>query len=58
MPDGSWQRDFTGGLVLYNPMGNATVSVTFAAPHRSAATGLVATSHTVPGRDGDLFLVP
>jgi hypothetical protein len=58
MPDGSWQRDFTGGMVLYNPMGNATVSVTFAAPHRSAATGLVATSHTVPGRDGDLFLVP
>jgi Hypothetical glycosyl hydrolase family 15 len=56
--DGAWQRDFTGGVAVYNPMGNATASITLAGPHRSSATGLVATSHLVPGRDGDLFLVP
>lgn len=57
-PDGSWRRNFTGGTAVYNPLGNPTVSVALLAPRRSAATGLVATSHTVPGLDSDLFLVP
>lgn len=54
--DGSWRREFTGGTVVYNPMGNAPVQVSFGGARRSAATGLVATTHTVPARDGDIFI--
>ena len=55
-PDGSFSREFTHGTVVYNPMGNAPVTVTFSAPKISAATGQSARTHLVNGGDGDLFL--
>lgn len=49
-------RECENGLVVYNPMGNKVVSVTFPDERRSAATGQVAQSHELKSPDGDLFL--
>ncbi len=54
--DGSIARTFERGAAIYNPLGNATVTVTFDVPHTSRATGRRALSHTVPACDGDLFI--
>ncbi len=56
VPDGSWRREFSGGTALYNPMGNGAVQISFGSPRRSAATGEVANQHTLPERDGDLYV--
>ena len=55
-PDGAWERAFTGGTAIYNPLGNSNVTVHFAEPHRSQATGRVNVEHTVSNNDGDIFL--
>ncbi len=57
-PDGTWRREFSGGLAVYNPMGNQDAEITFDKPVRSAATGRIATQHAVKSCDGDLFLHP
>jgi hypothetical protein len=56
-PNGSIHRVFSQGTVVYNPLGNGTVEVTFATPRTSVATGKTALMHRVAGGDGDLFLV-
>jgi len=56
--DGTFGREFDGGTVIHNPMGNQPVTVTFAAPRKSAATGTTATRHPVGCPDGDIFLKP
>jgi hypothetical protein len=55
--DGAFQREFTGGTVVYNPLGNKIVTVTFDRPRTSAATGKSSTTFTVEGMDGDLYLM-
>ncbi len=54
--DGAWERDFSGGTVVYNPSGNSSVTVHFDAAHSSRTTGRSGTEHTVPPNDGDTFL--
>jgi Hypothetical glycosyl hydrolase family 15 len=54
--DGAFQREFSGGTVVYNPEGNKTVTVTFAGRRVSAATRKLSNTFTVDGMDGDLFL--
>jgi hypothetical protein len=43
--------------VVYNPIDNGPIEVTFDAPRRSAASGAVASSFVLDSFDGDLFLV-
>lgn len=57
-PDGAWQREFERGTVVYNPMGRAPVSVSFAETRTDAAAGAAATAFTLAGGDGNLFLRP
>ena len=54
--DGTVLREFENGTVVYNPMGNKAVSVTFPEDRRSAASGKTAPSHHLEGSDGDIFL--
>jgi hypothetical protein len=54
--DGSMIRAFGKGWVVYNPMGNAVVSLSFDGPVDSAATGKCAREHAIPPGDGDIFL--
>ena len=54
--DGTMRREFENGTVVYNPMGNKAVAVTFPEDRRSAATGNVARSHHLESSDGDMFL--
>ena len=54
-PDGVWTREFAGGTVAYNPLGNRAVTITFDEPRTSRASGRRAVSHTLDACDGDLF---
>jgi len=54
--DGAFQREFEGGTVIYNPMGNGAISVIFTEPRISAATSQSATTFTLDTMDGDLYL--
>jgi hypothetical protein len=54
--DGSFQREFSGGTVVYNPQGNKAVTVTFDGPRTSAATGVSSRTFTIDAMDGDLYL--
>lgn len=54
--DGADQRDFDLGTAVYNPIGNAPVEVSFTLPHRSVASGAVATTFILNAFDGDLYL--
>ncbi len=55
-PDGAYQREFSNGTVIYNPLGNPTVTVTFAEDRRRVSDNSVGRSFTVQDCDGDLFL--
>ncbi len=55
--DGAVEREFEQGTVVYNPIDNGPIEVTFDAPRRSVASGNVASSFLVASFDGDLFLV-
>jgi hypothetical protein len=55
-PDGAIQREYEGGTVIYNPMGNTAVTITFAGPHLSAASGQTALKFMLEAMDGDLYL--
>lgn len=50
-PDGTWRRDFDGGVAVCNPTMFDAV-VTFKRYYEDAATGKVATSFVVPAEDG------
>ncbi len=54
--DGAMTREFANGTVVYNPMGNQPVTITFDESRSSVATGKRARIHTVCPCDGDLFL--
>jgi len=56
MPDGTMRREFEKGTVVYNPMGNGTVTITFDENRTSAATGESSKSHTLKSPDGDIYL--
>ncbi len=54
--DGSWIREYDGGVVVYNPYENEPVEVTFPSEMKSTSTGEVATKFTIANRDGDIFV--
>lgn len=54
--DGSWWRECDNGTVVYNPMGNEEITVTFDGPRISVATGKTATEHQLQSPDGDIYL--
>jgi arabinogalactan endo-1,4-beta-galactosidase len=56
--DGTVRREFDGGTVVYNPMGNKEVIVRFPEPRTSVATGRTATEHRLGSPDGDIYLMP
>ncbi len=56
--DGTVRREFQGGTVVYNPMGNRGVTVSFPQPRTSLATGRTAREHELGCPDGDIFLPP
>jgi hypothetical protein len=55
-PDGAYQREFTGGTVIYNPISNKPVMVTFAGPHKRVSDGSEGREFSVPDYDGEIFL--
>ena len=54
--DGSYRREFSGGTVVYNPMGNTAARLDFEEERSSAATAKTAKRHVVAPCDGDIFL--
>jgi hypothetical protein len=56
MPDGTIRRQFTNGTVVYNPMGNKTVTIAFDQIRTSASTGKTSKTHTLKSLDGDIYL--
>ncbi|MEM1062764.1 MAG: hypothetical protein AAGJ97_10615 [Planctomycetota bacterium] len=56
--DGAYERSFSNGLVIYNPLGNGTVNIEFDSPRRSAADASTGSEFKIADADGDIFLVP
>ena len=56
--DGTVRREFDGGTVVYNPMGNTNIAMHFSQPRTSVATGRTATEHQLASPDGDIYLTP
>ena len=56
--DGTMRREFDAGTVIYNPMGNRTVTVVFPQLRTSVATGRTAREHQLVSPDGDIYLLP
>ena len=56
--DGAYQRNFEGGLAVYNPLGNNTVNVTLDEPHKRASDGSTGHEFSLIDADGDIFLSP
>ncbi|MEK6247522.1 MAG: hypothetical protein N2C12_05035, partial [Planctomycetales bacterium] len=54
--DGTTRREFDHGAAAYNPMGSRTVTVTFANPRTSVATGLTSLEHELASPDGDIYI--
>lgn len=55
--DGSIQREFDEGLVVYNPPGNKPVTINFTTPRTAASSKITALTFTVSSGDGDLFWI-
>jgi len=55
-PDGTIRRQFENGTVVYNPMGNKTVTIVLDQSRTSAATGKTSKTHTLRSPDGDIYL--
>jgi hypothetical protein len=55
-PDGTIIRQFENGTVIYNPMGNKTVTVTFPEVRTRVSSGESSKSHILNSLDGDIFL--
>jgi hypothetical protein len=56
LPDGSYQRRFTNGIVVYNPSGNMPVNIQLAKTLTAVSTGTVGKRFTVQAGDGDIYL--
>jgi len=54
--DGTVIREFENGTVVYNPMGNRPVEVTFSEIRKSVATGTSSERHKLTCPDGDIYL--
>lgn len=54
--DGTFSRDFDRGVVVYNPMGNRPVEVSFPVRRVSAATGKEDRAFPLGAPDGDIYL--
>jgi hypothetical protein len=54
--DKAWERSYSGGTAIYNPMGNPSVEVRFTSPRTQISTGKRGNTFQVSGYDGDLFL--
>jgi hypothetical protein len=54
--DMAWERRFTNGTAVYNPLGNSAVSVKFDKKCKSVSTGIISKSHQLNSFDGDIFL--
>ena len=55
--DGSARREFDNGTVVYNPMGNKPLTVTFDAARTSLSSGKTGRTHTINPCDGDILLL-
>lgn len=55
--DNAWQRKYSGGTAIYNPLGNTPIKIIFKEKHKSAATGKISKTHRVSSFDGDIFLL-
>jgi len=56
--DGVVTRSFQHGTVAYNVKGNGPVTLSFAGPMESVATGKTATEHSLGDEDGDIYVPP
>lgn len=54
--DGTFRRDFDNGTVIFNPPGNAAVSVSFESLRTSVAKQLTGRTISVAPADGDILL--
>lgn len=54
--DGAWEREYSSGVVVYNPPGNQRVQMKLDRPKRSRATGHRGPAHDIAPGDGDIFL--
>lgn len=54
--DGAYQREFTGGTVIYNHQGNGPVRVEFADGRQRASDGAIGLRFELADTDGDIFL--
>lgn len=54
--DNSWVREYDGGTVLYNPIENGAVQITFDRDMRCFSTGEVGRTFSVEQRDGDIYM--
>ncbi len=55
LSNGAYQREFQGGLVVYNPFRNGTITVRFQQERTRASSGQKATEFSIADRDGDIF---
>lgn len=55
-PDGAYQREFEGGTVIYNHLGNGAVNIQFEKNRKRASNGTVGQQFELNDRDGDIFL--
>lgn len=55
-PDGAYQREFEGGTVIYNHLGNGPVKIQFKENRKRASNGRVGQQFELNDRDGDIFL--
>ena len=54
--DGSWSRQFENGVAVYNPIGNAKVTVRLKSKHKSMATNKRSKKHGIGPLDGDILI--
>lgn len=55
-PDGTIRREFEKGTVVYNPLYNRAVSLTFDTEMTRVSSGRRGRQHDLPPADGDIFL--
>lgn len=55
-PDGAWERNYSGGTVVYNPPDNQRIKVQFDRALRSRATDDLDSEYSLPPGDGDILL--
>ena len=54
--DHAWERSYTNGIVIHNPVGNTGTIINFEKPHTSMSSGKTGLKHELPAFDGDIFI--